>query len=118
MLNQLKTKLSLVNWQYQLYKIAFVALIAVSWSWFMWDKGKDYCEKQHSIAVVDQVIESVNERLPVIQQAERGAAQMEQELKQIKEKLDEEATNKPSSDCGLTDEQWMLFNEAAKKTEP
>lgn len=116
-LDRLKAKLSLVNWQYQLYKIALIVAIAGGWSYFVWDHGKDYGYRKCSAEQVDGVIKVVNERLPVIQQAERGAARMEQELKGIKEKLDEETAQRDVAvDCSISDEQLRLYREAASKT--
>lgn len=115
-LDNLRAKLSLVNWQYQLYKIGLVVVIAAGWTYYIWDHGKDYGYRKCSAEQVAGVIKVVNERLPVIQQAERGAARMEQELNGIKEKLDEEVARNVASDCSISDDQLRLYREAASKT--
>lgn len=112
----LKAKLGMVNWQFQIYKILLVLVIAAGASYFIWDNGKDYGYRKCNAETVDNVIDGVNERLPVIQQAERGAARMEQELKSIKENLDEEVDRPVDPDCGISDEQLRLYNDAASKT--
>lgn len=116
MLDTLKARLGMVNWQFQIYKVLLVVVIAAGAAYFVWDNGKDYGYRKCNAATVDAVIDGVNERLPVIQQAERGAAQMEQELSRIKGGLDEQVDRVVAPDCSISDEQWLLYNEAAGKT--
>lgn len=116
MLDVLKTRLGMVNWQFQIYKLLLVLVIAAGAAYFVWDNGKDYGYRKCNAETVDNVIEGVNKRLPVIQQAERGAAQMEQELSRIKGDLDEQVDRVVDPDCSISDEQLLLYNEAASKT--
>lgn len=112
----LKTKLSLVNWQYGLTKWALVALCVSVWTWHWYDKGKVSCQREAEGAALAQIVEDVRGRLPVVQQAERDAAELRQELKTMKEKLDEEADKPVAVDCSLSDSELQLYREAAQKT--
>lgn len=118
MLDKLTAKLSLVNWQYQMYKVLLILVIATGWTYFVWDNGKDRGYSKCNAETVTEVIRVVNSRMPVIQQAERGAARLEQELSTIKEKLDEQVDRDVAADCSITDEQLFYYRQAADKTKP
>lgn len=115
-LSSLKAKLSLANWQYHTYKLGMFIVLIAGWSYFMWDKGRDYCEDAYSKGVAEQVVAEVNQRIPVVQQAEREAAELRTQLRTIKEKLDEEANKPSAANCGTTDVELQLYREAAAKT--
>lgn len=111
---KLATKLA--GWQYHLYKLLAIAIFLVGFGYFWWDKGMDDCKEdyaQTNAAVVAGILE---ERLPVVQQAERDAARTEQELRTIKEKLDEAANRPTAADCSIDDDSLRLYREAAGKT--
>lgn len=106
----------IVNWQYYLYKWGAILLLAVAWSYFMWDKGRDYCEASYNEGLVEQMAIEVNQRLPVVQQAEREAAELRTQLRTMKEKLDEQANMPSAASCGTNDVELQLYREAASKT--
>lgn len=97
-----------INWPL----IGLLVLLQVLWTFHWYDKGAGSCERGSAASVVS----SYNERLPVVGQAERGAAQLEQELRTIRERLDE-ATKKPyATDCSVSDEQLQLYRSLSEKT--
>ena len=114
---KLLAKARLVNWEWYVTKWALILALLVGWSYFWWDKGHDSCEKKHNKAAIAQVVADVNTRMPVIAQAERDAAALRQEVKAIKEKLNEEtAKNDSRTDCAISDEQLRLYRKLADKT--
>jgi len=102
------TRLTGINWPL----IGLVVLLQVLWTYHWYNRGVDRCESTYAASVVD----SVNERLPVVQQAERDAARLEQELRTIRERLDEQANMPIASDCSISPDELQLYREAASKT--
>ena len=97
-----------INWPL----IGLVVLLQVLWTYHWYDRGASSCERGSASAVV----ETYNERLPVVHQAERGAAQLEQELRTIKERLDEASKRPYTADCSVSDEQLQLYRTLSEKT--
>lgn len=108
-LQNIAARLLGINWPL----IGLVILLQVLWTYHWYNRGVDSCERVYA----SQVVSSVNERLPVVQQAERGAAQMEQELRTIRERLDEEAKRPYAVDCSVSDEQLQLYRSLSEKTQ-
>ena len=106
---KMMTRLTGINWPL----IGLVVLLQVLWTYHWYNRGADSCIDRQASALVT----SVNERLPVVQQAERGAAQLEQELRTIRERLDEEAKRPYAADCSVTDEQLQLYRSLSEKTQ-
>lgn len=98
-----------INWPL----IGLVVLLQALWTFHWYDKGAGSCERGSAASVIS----SYNERLPVVHQAERGAALMEQELRTIKERLDEEAKKPYATDCSVTPEQLQLYRALSEKTQ-
>lgn len=88
-------------------------LLFVLWTYHWYSAGAESCERNYASLVVD----SLQDRLPVVHQAERGAALMEQELRTIKERLDEEAKKPYATDCSVTPEQLQLYRALSEKTQ-
>lgn len=105
-----------VNWQYHLYKLLAIGVMLAALSYFWWDKGRDDCQADYAQANASHVAAILEERLPVVQQAERDAARNEQELRTIKERLDETLDRPVAADCSIDDEQLRLYREAAQMT--
>lgn len=108
--------LPLVNWQYHVYKWGAVLVLLAGLSYFWWDKGVDDCQSDYAEKNASAVAAVLQERLPVVQQAERDAAQREQELRTIRERLDEAANRPIAADCSISDDELQLYREAAGKT--
>ena len=116
MLTPALTALRTSNWHYLLLKWSAIVALVVGWTYHWHSKGWNDCLLEQSEARVVQVESVYNERLPVVQQAERRAAQLEQELRTLKEKLDEEALKPIATDCRVSDEQLRIYRELANKT--
>lgn len=105
---RMMTRLTGINWPL----IGLVILLQALWTYHWYNRGVDSCERSYAASIV----ESVNERLPVVQQAERDAARIEQELRTIRERLDEEANKPVAADCSISPDELQLYREAASKT--
>lgn len=101
-------KVAAINWPLW----GLVVLLQLLWTFHWYTRGADSCAASQVAAVVA----SVQERLPVVQQAERGAAQMEQDLRTIKERLDEEVAKPSAVDCSVSDEQLQLYRAISERT--
>ena len=112
----LTTKLSLINWQYHLTKWVLICIIAIVWTWHWYEKGATECKTKAAELALSEVVTDVKNRLPVVQQAERDAASLRQEMETIKEKLDEETSREPAGDCGISDQQLQLYRTLSEKT--
>lgn len=108
------------NW----YKYGAIAVVLAALMGGSYYKGKKDCEvntaEKETAAAVERtrtIVRNVERRIPVVQTREVESARQKQEIKTLKEKLDDALIARPESpSCDLSDAEFRSVQDLAAKT--
>lgn len=109
---------------FNMYKWGAIVLVVISYTTLVggygYHKASVKCEKAKTEQVekrAAEVVRTVTERIPVVQKVEVESAKQRQEIKKLKEDLDEAIARRPeSASCDLSDAEFDGVRALSAKT--
>lgn len=106
------------------YKLGIVVVLFVAYTAGVATWATHRCELNHEQQKTEEaeektreVIRTITERVPVIQEREVESAKQKQEIKLLKEKLDEALSNRPENpNCDLSDAEFDSLRNLSNQT--
>lgn len=114
------SKVTGLNW----YKWGAVLALLLAWTTAVHMRATNECEQRHLKDQKEQaekksaeIVEHVQERIPVVQERDSEAAKLRAQLADIKEDLDDAINARgPDPSCDLTDAELDGFRQLSEKT--